>query len=103
MATENLLMAAVKAGGDRQDLHERIRRHSQEAAHQIKQEGKPNDLLARIKRDDAFRHADFTFALSPLRYVGRSIQQVEEFIKSTVDPIRQRYTGKLQHRVRLKV
>jgi adenylosuccinate lyase len=103
MATENLLMAAVKAGGDRQDLHERIRKHSQEAARQVKQEGKPNDLLARIKRDDAFRNADFTFALSPLLYVGRSVQQVEDFIKNTVDPIRQRYTGKLQHRVRLKV
>jgi adenylosuccinate lyase len=103
MATENLLMAAVKAGGDRQDLHERIRKHSQAAAHQIKHEGKPNDLLARLKRDEAFRSADFGKALDPLRYVGRSVQQVDEFIKNTVDPIRQRYTGKLQHRVKLKV
>ena len=96
-------MAAVKAGGDRQDLHERIRKHSQAAAHQIKQEGKPNDLLARLRRDEAFRLADFGKALDPLRYVGRSVQQVDEFIKNTVDPIRQRYTGKLQHRVKLKV
>jgi len=103
MATENLLMAAVKAGGDRQDLHERIRKHSQAAAYQIKHEGKPNDLLARLKRDEAFRLADFSQALDPLRYVGRSVQQVDEFIKNTVDPIRQRYTGKLQHRVKLKV
>jgi adenylosuccinate lyase len=103
MATENFLMAAVKAGGDRQDLHERLRRHSQEAARQIKQEGKPNDLLARLKHDEAFRHADFARALNPLLYVGRSVQQVDEFVKNTIDPIRQRYTGKLQHRVRLKV
>jgi adenylosuccinate lyase len=103
MATENLLMAAVKAGGDRQDLHERIRRHSQAAAKLVKQEGKPNDLLARLRRDEAFKAADFSKALDPLEYVGRSVQQVEEFIKSTVDPIRQRYTGKLQHRVKLKV
>jgi adenylosuccinate lyase len=103
MATENLLMAAVKGGGDRQDLHERIRKHSQAAAHQVKQEGKPNDLLARLRHDEAFKAADFSKALDPLQYVGRSVQQVDEFIKSTVDPIRQRYTGKLQHRVKLKV
>jgi len=103
MATENILMAAVKAGGDRQDLHERIRKHSQEAARQIKQEGKPNDLLARLERDDAFSKGDIRKALNPLLYVGRSVQQVDEFIKSTVDPIRQRYTGKLEHKVLLKV
>jgi adenylosuccinate lyase len=103
MATENILMAAVKAGGDRQDLHERIRKHSQEAAHQVKQEGKPNDLLARLKKDEAFNICDFGKALNPLLYVGRSVQQVDEFIKHTVDPIRQRYTGKLQQKVQLKV
>lgn len=103
MATENILMAAVKAGGDRQDLHERIRRHSQEAARQIKQEGKANDLLTRLERDDAFRRADVHKALNPLLYVGRSVQQVDEFVKHTVDPIRQRYAGKLEHKVQLKV
>jgi adenylosuccinate lyase len=103
MATENLLMAAVKAGGDRQDLHERIRRHSHEAARQVKQEGKANDLLLRLKKDDAFSSADFSHALNPLMYIGRSVQQVDEFIKHTVEPIRQRYTGKLQHKVLLKV
>jgi adenylosuccinate lyase len=103
MATENILMAAVKAGGDRQDLHERIRRHSQEAARQVKQEGKPNDLMTRLRNDDAFLVADLTRATNPLLYVGRSVQQVDEFVKHTIDPIRQRYTGKLQHQVRLKV
>src|SRR4051812_32440893 len=97
MATENILMAAVKAGGDRQDLHERIRKHSHEAARQVKQEGKPNDMLVRLKDDDAFAAADLSKAMNPLLYVGRSVQQVDEFVKHTIDPIRQRYTGKLQH------
>jgi adenylosuccinate lyase len=103
MATENILMAAVKAGGDRQDLHERIRRHSHEAARRVKQEGRSNDLLTRLQSDDAFRAADVANALNPMLYVGRSVQQVDEFVKHTVDPIRQRYTGKLQHKVQLKV
>jgi adenylosuccinate lyase len=103
MATENILMAAVKAGGDRQDLHERIRRHSQEAARRVKQEGRSNDLLTRLQADDAFKAADVANALNPMLYVGRSVQQVDEFVKHTVDPIRQNYTGKLQHKVQLKV
>jgi adenylosuccinate lyase len=103
MATENILMAAVKAGGDRQDLHERIRKHSHAAAHQVKHEGKPNDLLLRLEADDAFPAAELNQALNPLLYVGRSVQQVDEFVRHTIDPIRQRYTGKLQHQVRLKV
>ncbi|HVX87171.1 MAG TPA: adenylosuccinate lyase [Phycisphaerae bacterium] len=103
MATENVLMAAVKAGGDRQDLHERIRKHSHAAARQVKQEGKPNDLLMRLQTDDAFSGAELNSAMNPLLYVGRSVQQVDEFIRHTIDPIRQRYTGKLQHPVRIKV
>jgi adenylosuccinate lyase len=103
MATENILMDAVKSGGDRQDLHERIRRHSQEAAKQVKQEGKPNDLLTRLNSDAAFRNTDLTKALNPMLYVGRSVQQVDEFVKHTIDPIRQRYTGKLQRKVQIKV
>ena len=103
MATENILMDAVKSGGDRQDLYERIRRHAQEAAKQVKQEGKPNDLLNRLRRDDAFSQADVTRSLNPMLYVGRSVQQVAEFVKHTIDPIRQRYTGKLQRAVQIKV
>ncbi|MCL2648964.1 MAG: adenylosuccinate lyase [Phycisphaerales bacterium] len=103
MATENILMAAVKAGGDRQDLHERIRRHSQEAAKRVKQEGKSNDLLARLQTDSAFASTDVTKALDPMLYVGRSSQQVDEFTKTILDPIRQRYSGKLQRKVQLKV
>ena len=65
MATENLLMAAVAAGGDRQDLHERIRRHSQAAAAMVKQEGAPNDLLDRLAADPAFAKVDLDAALDP--------------------------------------
>lgn len=103
MLTENILMDAVKSGGDRQDLHERIRRHSVEASKQIKQEGKPNDLLARLHTDPAFAKVDITAVVNPNLYVGRSVQQVDEFIIHTIDPLRKRYTGKLQQKVSLKV
>ena len=72
MATENILMAAVKAGGDRQALHERIRRHSQEAARQVKMEGGANDLLDRLKADAAFAKVDIDAELDPSRFVGRA-------------------------------
>jgi adenylosuccinate lyase len=103
MLTENILMAAVKAGGDRQDLHERIRRLSHEAAKVVKQEGKPNDLVARLNKDPAFSKIDVSKVMDPLLYVGRSREQVDEFIKTVLEPIRQRYTGKLQQKVQLKV
>lgn len=103
MLTENILMDAVKAGGDRQDLHERIRRHSLEAAKQVKQEGKPNDLLQRLKADDAFSKVNMSAVANPMLYVGRSVQQVDEFIKNIVEPIRARYAGKLHQAVQLKV
>jgi adenylosuccinate lyase len=91
MATENLLMAAVTRGGDRQDLHERIRRHSQAAAVAVKQEGKPNDLLERLAGDPAFSGVDFRAALEPADFIGRAPQQVDEFIEAIIQPIRIRY------------
>jgi adenylosuccinate lyase len=91
MATENLLMAAVAKGGDRQDLHERIRRHSQAAAATVKNEGKPNDLLERLQGDQAFAGVDFDQALDTLQFVGRAPNQVDEFIAEIVEPIRKRY------------
>ncbi len=93
MASENLLMAAVAAGGDRQDLHERIRRHSQEAASAVKQEGKPNDLLDRLGQDPAFVKVNVTAALEPSQFVGRAPEQVDEFVAEVVEPIRRRYAG----------
>ena len=91
MATENILMAAVAAGGDRQDLHERIRRHSQAAAAVVKGEGGRNDLLDRLAADPAFAQVDLRAALDPARFVGRAPQQVDEFLAEVVEPIRKRY------------
>ena len=92
MATENILMAAVAAGGDRQDLHERIRRHSQAAAARVKEDGSHNDLLGRLAADPAFAKIDLAAAVEPSQYVGRAPQQVDEFIAQVVAPIRAKYS-----------
>ncbi|NLF72787.1 MAG: adenylosuccinate lyase [Candidatus Anammoximicrobium sp.] len=91
MATENILMAAVKAGGDRQLLHERIRQHSQAAAAAVKLEGRPNDLIQRLAGDEAFAGIDLEAALDPAQFFGRAPQQVDEFVEQIVGPVRQRY------------
>jgi adenylosuccinate lyase len=91
MATENILMAAVAAGGDRQDLHERIRQHSQDAAAEVKQQGKPNDLLDRLAQDEAFAGVDLSALMDPQQFVGRSPEQVDEFIAEVIEPIREAY------------
>ena len=93
MATENILMAAVASGGDRQDLHERIRQHSQAAAAEVKQHGRANDLMARLAADKAFASVDLNAAVDPSSLVGRSPQQVDEFIAEVVEPIRRRYAN----------
>lgn len=93
MATEDLLMAAVARGGDRQDLHERIRQHSHAAAAVVKQEGKPNDLLDRLANDEAFAGVDIRAATDPALFVGRAPEQVDEFIQQIVEPLRQRYAA----------
>jgi adenylosuccinate lyase len=91
MATENLLMAAVQAGGDRQDLHERIRVHALAAADSLKQGAADNDLIDRIRNDPAFPAVDFDQVLDSRRFTGRSARQVEAFISREIEPIRQRY------------
>jgi adenylosuccinate lyase len=91
MATENILMAVVAAGGDRQTLHERIRQHSQAAAKVVKEQGGNNDLLARLKADKAFANVDIESALDPISLVGRSREQVDEFLAAVVAPVRTRY------------
>ena len=91
MATENLLMAAVAAGGDRQELHEQIRRHSQAAAMVVKQEGGRNDLMDRLAADPAFAKLDLAAALDPRKFVGRAPEQVDEFLASVIGPIRAKY------------
>ncbi len=103
MATENILMAAVRAGGSRQDLHEKIRQHSQAAAAQVKQFGKANDLIARLKADRAFAKVDFKKVLNPKDYIGRAPQQTDEFIVEVVAPIRRKYRKALNRKVELKV
>jgi len=103
MATENILMAAVAAGGDRQDLHERIRTHSMAAAEQVKARGKPNDLIERLKADEAFANLDFDKLLDPAAFVGRAPQQTREFIAAEIEPIRRRYKDQLGQSGQLKV
>jgi adenylosuccinate lyase len=93
MATENILMAGVAAGGDRQDLHERIRVHSQAAAVEVKQHGRPNDLLERLAADKAFAGVDLKNAVDPRKLTGRSAEQVVEFLAEVVKPIRARYSA----------
>jgi adenylosuccinate lyase len=89
MATENILMEAVKKGGDRQSLHERIRKYSMEAQKNIKTLGTPNDLLARIMGDPAFKlkQKDLDRILDVSAFVGRAPQQVEEFVRDYVEPL----------------
>jgi len=91
MATEEILMEGVRLGGDRQELHERIRLHSQAAAQQVKTLGKPNDLIERLREDPAFNGVDIKGVLNPANFIGRAPQQVDDFIAAEVEPIRKRY------------
>lgn len=93
MATENIMMAAVKKGGDRQELHERIRVHSMEAGKVVKIEGKPNDLLDRIAADPAFGMSakELYALLKPESFVGRAPKQVEEFYENDIKPVLDKY------------
>ena len=105
MATENIIMEAVKKGGDRQKLHEAIRVHSMEAGKQVKIEGKENDLLLRIVGDPIFNLSDQDMSqlLNASDYVGRSPEQVTKFITEEVNPIRAKHKQSLGKDVDLKV
>ena len=89
MATENIMMDCVKMGGDRQELHEAIRVHSMAAGRVVKEEGKPNDLLQRIADDPRFpmNLEQLQEIMKPANFVGRSVQQTEEFFAEHIDPI----------------
>ncbi len=91
MATEEILMAGVRAGGDRQDLHEVIRVHSQAAAAEVKQNALPNDLIERLQKDGAFAGVDLAGELDAKKYIGRAPEQVDTFIAEQVEPVRERY------------
>ncbi|MCS7034234.1 MAG: adenylosuccinate lyase [Phycisphaerae bacterium] len=103
MATEEILVAGVRAGGDRQVLHERIRLHSLAAAEQVKRFGRPNDLIDRLRSDPAFTGVKLDDVLNPSRFVGRAPRQVDRFLKEVVEPIRQRYRSELGAVVELQV
>lgn len=89
MATEVILMEGVKCGGDRQELHEKIRMHSMEAAKEVKLHGKKNDLIERIIKDDDFKMSEeeINSILKPINFVGRAKEQVEDFIQHDVKPV----------------
>jgi len=93
IATENILMEAVKRGGDRQELHERIRVHSMEAAKKVKVDGEKNDLIERIASDSAFglNIEEIKSVLNPKNYIGRAPEQVKEFIEEYIKPVLQQY------------
>ena len=93
MATENIMMDAVKRGGNRQELHERVRVHSMEAARVVKEQGGDNDLLTRIAADPAFgvSYEELIKVLDPKKYVGRAPKQTEKFLSDTIQPILARY------------
>ena len=105
MATENIMMAAVKKGGDRQELHERIRQHSMAAGQVVKAEGKPNDLPERIAADPAFGMTleEIRAEMVPQNFIGRAPQQVTEFLKNDVRPILDKYKDLLGLEVEINV
>ena len=92
MASENILMAAVALGGDRQVLHEHIRQHSLAVTEHLKQSEARNDLLERLRADEAFAGVDFDQVLAEGYFVGRAPEQVDEFITQEIAPIRARYS-----------
>jgi adenylosuccinate lyase len=98
MASENILMAGVATGGDRQQLHERIRQHSQAAAQVVKNEGQPNDLLQRLRDDPAFANVDLDAAIDVHQFVGRAPEQVDEFLTEYIEPVRAHYPAAMTNR-----
>lgn len=94
MATENIIMAMVRAGGDRQEVHERIRVLSHEAGHQVKVEGKDNDLIDRVRADSFFNPIkdQLDSLLDPRTFVGRAPEQVDDFIAEWVKPALEPYS-----------
>ncbi len=105
MATENILMACVKLGADRQEYHEVIRQHAQAAGMRVKSEGLDNDLLERVKADAHFQSTarggklsaelDWHGVMDPMNYIGRSVDQTERFIKEVVEPLREQYGDRI--------
>jgi adenylosuccinate lyase len=99
LATENIMMEAVKLGGDRQDLHEKIRVHAQAAGHRVKQDGLSNDLIERLRKDPAFKSVHHLLTedqlLDPMKYIGRSVEQTDRFLRDVIGPLREKYTDEM--------
>ena len=105
MATENIMMQAVKKGGDRQELHEKLRVHSQAAARVVKEEGGENDLVDRVAADPAFglTREEILAEMDPKAFTGRAPQQVEEFLAEYIQPVLDGNKEILGEKVELKV
>lgn len=103
IAGEEILLAAATRGGDRQALHERMRRHAQKAANQIKRHGKPNDLIERLKADPAFAGVRWDRLLTARQYIGLAPQQTREFLRRHVRPLLRTFGSKKSTRVGLRV
>lgn len=105
MATENIMMAAVKKGGNRQELHEIIRQHSMDAGRVVKVEGKENDLIDRIAADERFglTKDEIMAHMKPENFIGRAPSQVSEFIETEVKPILEKYKDELGIKVEINV
>lgn len=105
MASENIMMKAVKKGGDRQELHERLRTHAVAAASVVKQEGKPNDMIARVEADPAFglTREEIEAELSPEAFTGRAPEQVEDYLNEVIRPLLAANTDALGQKAELSV
>jgi adenylosuccinate lyase len=103
MATEEILMAAVQAGGDRQVLHEQIRTHSRAAGETVKLKGQPNDLMDRLRNDPHFRAVNLEQVLDAKAFIGRAPEQVDSFITEQIEPVRARYKNQLGGGVELHI
>ncbi len=105
MATENIMMDAVKAGGDRQELHESIRTLSMEAGRNVKEKGLENNLLELIAEDPTFpmNLEDLQATMDPSKYIGRSKEQVEEFMDEVINPILEKNKSLLGMKADIKV
>ncbi len=105
MATENIIMECVKAGGDRQELHEKIRRLSMEAGNNVKREGKDNNLLELIEKEELFKpvHGRLGDIVDSEKFIGRAPEQTAEFIKNEIDPILEKHKDSLGEQGKVNV
>ena len=105
MATENIMMDAVKKGGNRQELHERIRQHSMAAAAKVKVEGEKNDLVQRIAADEVFglSESEINSILDGKNFIGRCPEQVDEFVDEFITPVLEAYKNEIGLHAELKV